>query len=81
VAVATMLSLPYSGWTETRSYDRCFCEVFSSVPKGLTQNVTLFEKENMTHCGALNKNSPHRSIGSGSIGRCGLVGVGVALLE
>ena len=34
-----------------------------------------------TQCGGLNKNSPHRSIGSGTIRRCGFVGVGVPLLE
>jgi hypothetical protein len=32
-------------------------------------------------CGCWNENDPHRLIGSGTIRRCGLVGVGVALLE
>jgi hypothetical protein len=31
--------------------------------------------------GGLKENVPHRLIGSGTIGRCGLVGVGVALLR
>jgi hypothetical protein len=33
------------------------------------------------HCGDLSENGPQRSIESGTIRRCGLVGVGVALLE
>jgi hypothetical protein len=32
-------------------------------------------------CGGLNENGPHRPIGRSLIRRCGLVGVGVALLE
>ena len=32
-------------------------------------------------CGGLNKNGPYRPVGSGTIRRCGLVGIGVALLE
>jgi hypothetical protein len=32
-------------------------------------------------CGDLNKNGPHRPIGSGTIRRCGLIEVEVALLE
>jgi hypothetical protein len=32
-------------------------------------------------CGGSNKNGFHRLIGSGTIRRCGLVGVGVALLK
>ena len=35
----------------------------------------------ITFCGGLNKNGPHRPIGSGTIRRYGFVGVGVALLE
>ena len=35
----------------------------------------------LTACGGLDKNGPHRAIGSGTIRRCGLVEVGVALLE
>lgn len=34
-----------------------------------------------TSCGGLNKNGPHRPIGIGTSRKCGLVGVGVALLE
>jgi hypothetical protein len=34
-----------------------------------------------THCGSLNENGPHRFIESGTIGRCGFVGIGMALLE
>jgi hypothetical protein len=32
-------------------------------------------------CCGLNKNGSHRPIGSGTLRRCGLMGVGVALLE
>ena len=35
----------------------------------------------LAHCGGLNKNGPHGPIGSGTIRRCDLVGVGVALEE
>ena len=32
-------------------------------------------------CGGLNENGPHRLIGSGTVGRFGLIGIGVTLLE
>jgi hypothetical protein len=34
-----------------------------------------------TQCVGLNENGPYRFIGSGVFRRCGLVGVGVALME
>jgi hypothetical protein len=34
-----------------------------------------------SHCGSLNRNGPHRPIGSGTIRRCGFLGVGVDLWE
>ena len=36
---------------------------------------------NVVVCGSLNENGPHRLIDSGIIRRCGLLGVGVTLLE
>jgi hypothetical protein len=32
-------------------------------------------------CGGLNESGPHRPIGRGTVRRCGLFGVGMALLE
>jgi hypothetical protein len=34
-----------------------------------------------TICDGFNENSPHKLRGSGTIGRCGLIGVGMAFLE
>lgn len=50
------------------------------IPLAVLPFVGLTEAVGLMECGGLNENSPHRPIGSG-ISRCGLLGVGVALLE
>ena len=35
----------------------------------------------MVECGSLNENGTHGLLGNGTVRRCGLIGVGVALLE
>ena len=56
--------------------ERCMNHRTLATKKEGTENGRGYLK-----CGGLNENVPHRLLEIGTIGSCGLVGVGVALLE
>lgn len=48
------------------------------VGEDLSSVSHAFTASALTHCGYLNKNSPPRPIGSGTIRVCGFIGEGVS---